>query len=365
MKRLDYLDLAKGIGILLVVLGHASLKNEYITAYIYSFHMPLFFVIAGMLICATQSYTRRFREVLLGKLRTLMLPYLIFSIIYTMIDLLRHDTYTKTNAVFSACFQGSGPLWFLPTLFITELIFILLIKYCKKAVGITVAFLLGLTGFFISSRFLFVDLDKIMWGQDVNLVSTGLKLVALRSLSCLVFLCVGFVLMTILPRLKSEVFSASFGTALLILNIIPIIIQFQKGTSPRLANMTYMELQPGPVTFVLCSISGSVGLILLCKAVDKLLYRRFTSLIGRPLRFWGRNSLLIMVTHLNCQILFLGNLFAAFMNQFITHAKDYIFLFNVILICMLAETLLIMIVNRFCPWIIGKKGTAKNKDGIS
>ena len=46
-KRLNYLDYAKGIGILLVVLGH--IYNNSVKLWIYSFHMPLFFIISGYL----------------------------------------------------------------------------------------------------------------------------------------------------------------------------------------------------------------------------------------------------------------------------------------------------------------------------
>lgn len=47
-KRIEYLDYAKGIGIILVVLGHILIKGN-IKIYIYSFHMPLFFIISGYL----------------------------------------------------------------------------------------------------------------------------------------------------------------------------------------------------------------------------------------------------------------------------------------------------------------------------
>lgn len=42
-KRLDYLDMAKGIGIFLVILGHIEYIQEDTLKWISSFHMPLFF----------------------------------------------------------------------------------------------------------------------------------------------------------------------------------------------------------------------------------------------------------------------------------------------------------------------------------
>ena len=43
--HLEFLDLAKGLGILLVILGHGMFPNHFL---IDSFHMPLFFILAGI-----------------------------------------------------------------------------------------------------------------------------------------------------------------------------------------------------------------------------------------------------------------------------------------------------------------------------
>ena len=47
-KHIEYIDTAKVIGLYLMILGHGCV-NESITQWIYSFHMPLFFFISGML----------------------------------------------------------------------------------------------------------------------------------------------------------------------------------------------------------------------------------------------------------------------------------------------------------------------------
>lgn len=51
-ERIEYIDIAKGTGIILMVLGHIpAFSNNYKFAYkfIYAFHMPLFFIISGYL----------------------------------------------------------------------------------------------------------------------------------------------------------------------------------------------------------------------------------------------------------------------------------------------------------------------------
>jgi acyltransferase len=50
-SREVYLDIVKGIGILLVVIGHLQLDNV-IRNFIYAFHMPLFFYVGGGIVYA-------------------------------------------------------------------------------------------------------------------------------------------------------------------------------------------------------------------------------------------------------------------------------------------------------------------------
>ena len=50
-ERYTWIDCIKGIGIFLVVLGHIY-KDNYIGLWIYSFHMPLFFMLSGYLMYA-------------------------------------------------------------------------------------------------------------------------------------------------------------------------------------------------------------------------------------------------------------------------------------------------------------------------
>lgn len=46
-SRLNYIDIAKGIGILMVIVGHCGSLPSPITKAIFSVHMPLFFILSG------------------------------------------------------------------------------------------------------------------------------------------------------------------------------------------------------------------------------------------------------------------------------------------------------------------------------
>lgn len=73
-KRIDWIDMAKGYGILLVILGHLSLGK--IMTWIYTFHMPLFFFLSGYVFSAKKD----FGNFLKSKCRSLLIPYLCLGI---------------------------------------------------------------------------------------------------------------------------------------------------------------------------------------------------------------------------------------------------------------------------------------------
>lgn len=53
MQRILYIDRLKGLAIVLVVMGHVfgfSQPDDAITKFIYTFHMPLFMFLSGMVV---------------------------------------------------------------------------------------------------------------------------------------------------------------------------------------------------------------------------------------------------------------------------------------------------------------------------
>lgn len=79
-KRLDYLDMAKGIGIFLVILGHIEYIQEDTLKWLSSFHMPLFFVVGGILVYLRRDTGRTAFETIGSRIRGVLTPYLSFSL---------------------------------------------------------------------------------------------------------------------------------------------------------------------------------------------------------------------------------------------------------------------------------------------
>ena len=79
-ERIHVIDVAKGIAISLVVLGHlavTSLGDHSRLFYtIYAFHMPFWFFLSGCL-----YGSKDWKTFFSGKVKALLLPYLLFSIV--------------------------------------------------------------------------------------------------------------------------------------------------------------------------------------------------------------------------------------------------------------------------------------------
>ena len=146
-NRVTYLDLAKGIGIILVVLGHMENISSELRIWISSFHMPLFFVISGMLLALKGADKPIINDVKSGDemkifvvktAKGLLVPYLWFSLIYIPIDIMNlfiHNVDTHTfiqNILDSLTFSGVSVMWFLPALFLAEIVAMFIISRARK-----------------------------------------------------------------------------------------------------------------------------------------------------------------------------------------------------------------------------------------
>ncbi len=105
--RLRYIDIAKGIAMICIMLGHWG--NSDINRVVYTFHVPIFFFITGFFISSKRS-TKDFVKV---KFRTLIVPYILTCIVVTIIGTLREwiisrDAVTVLKSMVYASLYGAG-----------------------------------------------------------------------------------------------------------------------------------------------------------------------------------------------------------------------------------------------------------------
>ncbi len=152
--RNDSVSIAKGIGIILMVLAHAGCP-DFAWRYIYMFHMPLFFIMSGY--CFNIKYTDNKKNFILKRIKGLYVPYIKYGLIflllhnvffvigiyndecgfrgatsvqYTLMDCLKRGISIVTRM--SDAEQLLGGYWFLKELFFASILSLFIISYVKK-----------------------------------------------------------------------------------------------------------------------------------------------------------------------------------------------------------------------------------------
>lgn len=126
MKRLEYADYAKALAIFLVVLGHTHPgylpgKDWLYMDVCYAFHMPLFFVVAGLFSKVRTSYSpESWRDFLRRNFRTLMVPYFVWGVVYMPFSYaglarLAYGSWMQLRGIGTLT-----SLWFLPAMFVAR-----------------------------------------------------------------------------------------------------------------------------------------------------------------------------------------------------------------------------------------------------
>lgn len=182
-QKLLWLDMAKGFTILLVVIGHSIPNASFANSIIFSFHMPFFFIIAGY----TLNTKKEFSEFFAAKVKRLLLPYfftVLFDVLFWVLigraltndisNLFANFSYScKSYAIGLgqvadwAPVNPVGVVRFIPCLFLSVIIFFVIIKLCRNdmrwmGVASTISVI---AGYFIGRK------TFLPWSLDVALFS--------------------------------------------------------------------------------------------------------------------------------------------------------------------------------------------------
>lgn len=157
-QRILWLDALRGAAMFWVIYGHTTIDDD-IKRYIYSFHMPLFFIISGM----TFAFNKENRPLAytLKKLRTLILPYfllnaLMFPMFYVNVGVGYNDPVSPLKLAWITALSNidfgsnlpSNATWFLPCLFVTEIMFFFWRMFVKNDKCLIIGVLLAAFTFY-------------------------------------------------------------------------------------------------------------------------------------------------------------------------------------------------------------------------
>lgn len=352
-ERIKYIDATKGIGMLMIMLGHITVYDNPVDTWMSSFKVSLFYIISGFLMSYSGSVKgRNFKNFLSKLLNSLALPYLMFSIIgiifKTACVLLKHQPMTEVFSVFweylmdCIFLKGINSMWFIPSLFIGEIVFFWIVrspKVIKIIYGIFGVFAITLTNMltgFIENTITAVSLSWIKEDVIRLINATG------KSLCAAWFIGAGYIIYIFYKKIKGKNIKLALGSILSLINIVLSQINLDVDiNSLKEGTHTYL--------FYICGIIGTLGAIMI---LDYL-----SSYINMDLiNYLGKNSLIIMCTHTVLgmrSVAYSGWSYVAYMPD--TGNLEYIFKCLIVLIILIfIECGIITFINRYCPFLIGK-----------
>ncbi|WP_181391190.1 acyltransferase family protein [Methanospirillum stamsii] len=190
MTYYRWVDVAKGIGILCVVFGHAvnqiNIENisnnlSFLRSMVYSFHIPLFFFISGVLLSINISW----KEFIQKKVNRLIIPYFLNFLVISLTLCVTYyllqfpHSFSWFNYVKAMIYGTIGqfmyqtgtnilnPLWFLPSLLLALIIgkFLLDIINLDFLLGLILVIIIVGIGYNIALQSI-----HLPWGLDIALV---------------------------------------------------------------------------------------------------------------------------------------------------------------------------------------------------
>ena len=286
--RYNFLDVAKAIGVYLVILGHLVVFNWKTFRFIFAFHMPLFFVVAGF-VWGGRRELPKFKKFLQKQCCHYLIPFIIVLVLsifqcivfpFAGYDLKRLLSMETIRDLYDGQLRFSffGSSWFLICMFWSQLLFYGMMILKRKCGALIYAFawmLLAALAVFTPDIFLFLP------------VYHRLPLKLDSALMSCIFLGIGSLLyklygMTCMEEKKW----IRYGSGMVLFLVgIPIVyfVSCKNNTYVNLCDAVYAR----PGRYILGAIAGSLAILGLSILLEKIVI----------LQYIGRNTLVIFLSH--------------------------------------------------------------------
>lgn len=174
-QRIEWIDTAKGFAIFLVLFGHFCNFSQG-TAIIYSFHMPLFFFLAGLVF--NPSKYNNFKVFFIKKFKDLMIPCFIFNIVYLCWNFIHIYVLHAEGNLFKNMLgiliqqrntDFSCGAWFITCMFCAEILLYLVFKLSKSNIYITTTLVILL--FLLGCIYCTHVTHTLPWNIDASLIA--------------------------------------------------------------------------------------------------------------------------------------------------------------------------------------------------
>lgn len=270
-QRLQYFDIAKGIAIILVILGHNEIPHT-VNRFIFSFHMPLFFIVSGYFFKPLA-----YKEIVKKGWRQLLVPYLFtgafiiafFALFQMALHFMRGASYDAQQMLdlLHDVAYGGWPVWFLLALFVAKIVLNLALSHERYALSIVLA----------------VATIGYVWG---NYVKVDVPLQIFPGFIASLFLYIGY-------QMRKHDIMAKIqlgGTNLLVLTAVAVV-------SSVTVSLAFAYNFPERLFTILSSTSITVIVLLCCKWLEEHNVNILSAKTVQLFSWIGRYTLVILSFH--------------------------------------------------------------------
>lgn len=284
-SRVEAIDWMKGLCIISIVLLHVEdgIFPMWLNTIISIFMITGFYVTSGWVHGLKHEKPVNLKVFTRKRLKSLAVPYLWFTLILLVIDVififLGHYNFSVLlrDIYKSLVFNGIGTLWFLPVLFLGELAFMFFKSKNLNTVGLTSGLVVNLIVSFIIAQ---VEQDM---GEPIRSLLTA-PLFVIKNSAISLFVITGTYYIS-----KSCVSKWS-GKTNLLLGILLVATSFACvyfGLPSMAGNCVFV----GSFLTLILSWLEPLGILIL------LLHIKRNNIILGYLKYWGRNSIILMAIH--------------------------------------------------------------------
>lgn len=313
-ERLSWLDVLKGIGIVLVAIGHIY-SNRTVFNWLYSFHMPLFFLAAG--------WVYKEKSVLIDikrRIQTIVVPYFSFGLLVLLYWQVIERRFRNSDmsfmdsllGLFSGCYDNldfNVHLWFLPCFFVTVALFNILVNLGGKKIAYIVSALMSLI-------YVVLPMPELFWGLN-------------RVFKYIGFYAVG----VFLAGRETKIADRNVGTG--VAAVVLLTVNFL---------LSLYNLTTGLMWFVTALI-GVTAMILISQIVNE----------NKILQYFGRISLIVLCIHGPVYRIVVKIVSIPLHRGTDAVRGNILLVMIVVTVTMLICSMAYEVVVRIAPWMVGTK----------
>ena len=332
------IDIAKGIAILLVIVGHVKQTPLPLKVWLYTFHMPLFFLCSGMVFSLRRYPT--FALFVKSRLRSLVWPYFCLSVALWLL------TRARAAVLLSMFESGDGAIWdpqgsflsillgyrlhhhyfsmwFLTCLFCAELAFYPIVRCCKACWRPYVA--ISVVGVLV--QWIIMRLVK-GWFWSIDLVPIALAFVSL-----------GYALRSV-PVSLEWVYRLRMLPLAISINGVCGYCNYQQGGFPDLFSCG----MGNPILYLLAATAGCWSVLILAKHLKRAPF----------LTYLGRNTLAIYAFQNSLLIPIAEDIVSRMIEVLPALPLEQVRWIIVAALTVLMSVAIVELVNRCFPWMLGR-----------